>query len=149
MTEKQAEKYADSVLAIPKHVETTAEFHILADIAEIGRHSRDEHSLKRAAGGWIGGGGGPTQDNIPVMASTGEYVVNASAAGRNGSLLEAINSGATITSPGSGMGSSQSLTVNIPVDARGSTMTAQEFRAIAQAAVDDGYRELLTQSRAR
>lgn len=44
-----------------------------------------------ATGGWIGGSGGPTQDNIPIMASSGEYMVAAEPAARFGPLLEWIN----------------------------------------------------------
>lgn len=56
-------------------------------------HKRPE---VHAYGGWVGGYGGPRQDNQLIMASTGEYVVNAYDAARNGALLEAINSGAKI-----------------------------------------------------
>lgn len=146
MTKKQAERYADAVLAIPKHVETTAEFHILADIAEIGRHSRDEHSLKRAAGGWIGGSGGPTQDNIPVMASHGEFVVNARAAGRNAGLLEAINSGANVTQMAAG--GSSNVSFSFDIDARGSQMSRAEFEAIATDVVNSGFEQFARSRRA-
>lgn len=50
--------------------------------------------LFRANGGWIRGPGSSTSDSVPVAASNGEFMVNAKAAARHGSLLEAINSGA-------------------------------------------------------
>jgi hypothetical protein len=46
-----------------------------------------------AAGGPVRGAGGPTQDNIPIWASAGEYVVNAQSTSRHRPLLEAINTG--------------------------------------------------------
>jgi TP901 family phage tail tape measure protein len=46
-----------------------------------------------ANGGYISGPGGPRSDVIPAMLSNGEFVVNAAATSRYGSLLEAINSG--------------------------------------------------------
>lgn len=42
-------------------------------------------------GGWVTGPGGPRQDNIPIMGSSGEFMVNAAAAKQHGALLEAIN----------------------------------------------------------
>ncbi|MFC4374923.1 hypothetical protein ACFO5K_12510 [Nocardia halotolerans] len=48
---------------------------------------------KKADGGLLRGPGGPRDDLIPVMASNGEYIVNAGATAENLPLLEAINSG--------------------------------------------------------
>ena len=48
-------------------------------------------SMNVATGGWINGPGGPKSDVIPAMLSNGEFVVNAAAARRFGSLLEVIN----------------------------------------------------------
>lgn len=48
-------------------------------------------TIYAASGGWIHGPGGPTGDKIPARLSDGEFVVNAKAAKRYGSLLEAIN----------------------------------------------------------
>lgn len=45
----------------------------------------------RANGGWISGPGSTTSDSIPARLSNGEFVVNASAAGKNKKLLEWIN----------------------------------------------------------
>lgn len=53
-------------------------------------------ALNLADGGRVVGPGGPRSDSIPANLSHGEYVVNASAASRNLSLLEAINSGSTV-----------------------------------------------------
>jgi phage-related protein len=45
-----------------------------------------------AAGGPIGGSGGPTQDNIPVWASTGEFMMQAAAVSKYGlPFMEAVN----------------------------------------------------------
>ncbi|MFI5775977.1 zeta toxin family protein [Nocardia sp. NPDC051570] len=49
---------------------------------------------KKADGGLLRGPGGPRDDVIPVLASNGEYVVNAAATAQNLPLLESINSGA-------------------------------------------------------
>ncbi|KUL94327.1 hypothetical protein DK26_15045 [Bosea sp. WAO] len=48
-----------------------------------------------ASGGWISGPGSPTSDSVPIWASNGEFMVNAAAASRHASLLEAINGGAS------------------------------------------------------
>lgn len=42
-------------------------------------------------GGWIGGPGGPRQDLVPLMASPGEFIVNARAAGMFARELEWMN----------------------------------------------------------
>ena len=44
-----------------------------------------------ADGGWIGGVGGPRADNQIVLASPGEFIVNARSASRHSDLLERIN----------------------------------------------------------
>ncbi|MGW2664144.1 hypothetical protein ACWCW7_24550 [Nocardia tengchongensis] len=59
--------------------------------AQGGRVYRPGDSV--AAGGTVSGPGGPTSDSIHLIASRGEYVVNADAAANTLSLLEAINSG--------------------------------------------------------
>ena len=51
--------------------------------------------LMRAAGGYIDLGSGPTADDVPVMASRGEYVVKASSVAKYGKgTMDAINAGA-------------------------------------------------------
>lgn len=47
--------------------------------------------LNRADGGMISGRGGPREDNIPVWASNGEFMVNARATRKYLPLLKAIN----------------------------------------------------------
>ncbi|MFD3511132.1 hypothetical protein [Nocardia sp. NPDC058666] len=49
---------------------------------------------KKADGGKLSGPGGPRDDVIPVLASNGEFIVNAASTSQNLPLLEAINSGA-------------------------------------------------------
>lgn len=51
---------------------------------------------KKADGGLLQGPGGPRDDLIPLMASHGEFIVNAAATARNLPLLEAVNSGAVL-----------------------------------------------------
>lgn len=48
-------------------------------------------------GGEIFGPGGPRDDKVPVMASNGEFMVNARDAQRNKALLRAINSGQDVS----------------------------------------------------
>lgn len=48
---------------------------------------------KMADGGLVHGPGGPRSDRVPIMASNGEFVVNAAATRENRHLLEAINMG--------------------------------------------------------
>lgn len=59
-------------------------------------------------------------DTVPAMLTPGEFVVNAAAAGRNRSMLEAINSGG-----GSGGGMVVNITVNGGL--LGDQQTAQQF----------------------
>lgn len=53
-----------------------------------------------ADGGYITGPGGPREDKIPAMLSTGEFVVNARDTRRSRPLLEAINAGRDVPIPG-------------------------------------------------
>ncbi|MEC3955812.1 hypothetical protein VMT65_22455 [Nocardia sp. CDC153] len=48
-------------------------------------------SAHMADGGMVRGPGGPREDRVPIMASNGEFVVNAAATARHSALLEAIN----------------------------------------------------------
>jgi TP901 family phage tail tape measure protein len=48
---------------------------------------------KRAGGGYLTGPGTGTSDSIPIMASHGEFIVNAEDTAKNRAVLEAINSG--------------------------------------------------------
>ena len=56
---------------------------------------------KLATGGLVTGPGTGVSDSIPTMLSNGEFVINAAATARNRQLLEAINSGASISSAAS------------------------------------------------
>ncbi|MEE4546458.1 phage tail tape measure protein [Streptomyces sp. V4-01] len=47
----------------------------------------------KAAGGFVSGPGTGTSDEVPIMASNGEFVVNAKAAQAHRGLLQALNSG--------------------------------------------------------
>jgi hypothetical protein len=49
------------------------------------------YALSKADGGLVTGPGGPREDKVPVMASNGEFIVNAGATSRNYALLKAIN----------------------------------------------------------
>lgn len=57
-----------------------------------------------ANGGYVSGPGGPRDDAIMARLSNGEFVVNAEATRKNRAALEAINSGASLSSaaPSSG-----------------------------------------------
>lgn len=48
-------------------------------------------ALNFASGGLIRGPGGPLEDRVPIMASAGEFIVNAFATARHLPLLQAIN----------------------------------------------------------
>jgi hypothetical protein len=50
-----------------------------------------EYSTYLAAGGEVYGPGGPTSDSVPIWASRGEYVINASQFAANADLVRAIN----------------------------------------------------------
>lgn len=55
--------------------------------------------VQRASGGPVYGPGTSTSDSIPALLSNGEYVVNAEAAARYRSMLDAINDGSTPRTP--------------------------------------------------
>lgn len=64
--------------------------------ADGGQISAGKHGPKiqrRANGGMITGPGGPRDDRVPVLASDGEFVVNAAATAKHRPLLEAVNEG--------------------------------------------------------
>ncbi|MER5622507.1 phage tail tape measure protein [Streptosporangium sp. NPDC002544] len=72
---------------------------IKSDLAGIPRYINVHVNTTRgggkplAGGGPVIGPGGPREDRVPIMASNGEYVVNARATSRHRDLLEAINAG--------------------------------------------------------
>lgn len=51
-----------------------------------------------ANGGYVSGPGGPRSDSIPARLSNGEFVINAAATRKNRPMLEAINSGKSMSS---------------------------------------------------
>jgi tape measure domain-containing protein len=56
---------------------------------------KDDGIVRRAAGGFVSGPGGPRDDRIPALLSNGEYVLQASAVRRYGRhFLDALNGGA-------------------------------------------------------
>lgn len=58
------------------------------------RGYKDGGFIQRLAGGGkVRGSGGPRDDRVPILASNGEYMVNARSTRENLPLLEAINSG--------------------------------------------------------
>jgi TP901 family phage tail tape measure protein len=113
-TRAQAKKLADQFFAMPKAVSThvgvsgigTVSAQVSALNRQLDRLGRGAHvsissggqrfgtGITRADGGWIPGSGGSRADNVPIWASSGEFVVNAASASSNRALLEAINSGA-------------------------------------------------------
>ncbi|CAB4195952.1 Bacteriophage lambda, GpH, tail tape measure, N-terminal [uncultured Caudovirales phage] len=62
----------------------------VADFSSVGSSSI-AFAGSHADGGFIKGPGGPRSDSILAAVSNGEFIVNASAAGKNRKLLEAIN----------------------------------------------------------
>ncbi len=111
-TEEAARAYADEVMFIPDAATTQAIFNDAAAREKVRDYTAyvkammatavagapvgsEYGGLRRAGGGWVYGAGGPTDDRVPLMASPGEYVVNAADAAENAELLEAINAGRT------------------------------------------------------
>lgn len=67
-------------------------------------------------GGWITGPGGPRSDSVAMWGSNGEFMVNAAAARRNSTVVEAINSGVDFTpATATGGGSDNSTHFHNPV----------------------------------
>lgn len=104
--------------------------------------SRASKGSHNAYGGWVGGFGGSTTDDVTLHASTGEYVVKASQARANGALLEAINSGqrvdVTRARPASGgssapqaVGHTFNTTVNYPEPEKASESVPRVLRDAA------------------
>jgi hypothetical protein len=116
-------------------------------------------------GGYITGPGGPRDDRVPIMASNGEFVINAKATRRNRPLLEAINSNSagafrdggmvgaprqTQAMPKSTVGNKPAqqnqrgnVTVNVYANDANSFMASKNQVSAALArAVNSGYRNL-------
>lgn len=90
-----------------------------------------------ADGGWIQGRGGPREDNIPVAASAGEFIVNAKSARKYGPLLEQLNNdngGAVGPQRAPGVQGTNPATASVPsLGIRASSAHAKEARAPQQA----------------
>lgn len=92
-----------------------------------------------ADGGAIHGAGGPREDRVPILASPGEFMVNARATARNRAVLEYINAGGVIGRFADGgavgggsaaQGGGAGLSLQFAIDARGgNTAVANEVRA--------------------
>lgn len=113
--------------------------------------------LPFADGGMIYGAGGPRADQVPVMASAGEFIVNARATAQHRPLLERINNGAVpafanggIVGGGATVREGGSVTINIDAryaqqgvaEAIASAMQAMvpQIKSIAVGAVSDQMR---------
>lgn len=68
---------------------------------------------KKADGGMIHGPGGPREDKVPILASNGEFIVNAAATARNRALLESINANRYANGGGVGRVSVAAPSVNV------------------------------------
>ncbi len=67
-----------------------------------GEIDASRHMPHFAGGGRISGPGSSTSDSVPILASDGEFIVNAKATAKHRGLLEAINSGAAVARYASG-----------------------------------------------
>jgi hypothetical protein len=79
---------AQSAAEVYKQLQAFAKLGVVAT----GAQSRNEQAHGLATGGPVRGVGGPTQDNIPIWASAGEYMVNAASYAKHAPLVHAINS---------------------------------------------------------
>lgn len=73
---------------------------------------REQEKNKYATGGWISGSGSTTADIIPIMASAGEFMVKAAAAGAAPTALTAMNSIPGVASTVESMFTSKSVNSN-------------------------------------
>lgn len=96
-------------------------------------------TTKRAGGGWVFGPGSSTSDEVALMASNGEFVVNAAAARRNAALLTAINAGRTVTA-GQTAGVSAS-SVNVAAPQVHVYVDGQEFRGLVRVELGQAARQ--------
>lgn len=113
---------------------------------------------QKADGGMIYGPGGPRDDRVPILASAGEFVVNAAATARHRTLLEEINAGGRVgrfadgglIGRGTPAGSAASGgPVAITVDVRGARGNAdieESTRRGIRAALDEYDRAVLPRS---
>ena len=85
-----------------------------------------------AEGGQVFGPGGPREDKVPAMLSAGEFVVNAADAKRNLHLLELINAGGAVRTPGFAAGGRVDP-INLRYFGYPSTGVEETFNALRQA----------------
>lgn len=93
-----------------------------------------------ATGGWVSGPGGPKDDRVRAMLSNGEFVVNAKAAAKYGSLLQSIND--------YGLGGPRGL--NIPAisgDPMATGRIARSRRAVGQTMQTRQYQDMRVEPR--
>lgn len=107
-----------------------------------------------ADGGHVRGPGTSTSDSIPIMASNGEYVVNAKATRQNLPLLEAINSGkAPAFAKGGKIGASLSNTyapsVNVNVSGGQDARVARQIADAVGQALDNRRPDTFRRSEAQ
>ena len=76
LTRGEAQKYVDTILAIPSVVRTQAYVQTISQYRPM------------ATGGLVTGPGSGTSDSIPAMLSNGEFVMRASAVDKLGAVLE-------------------------------------------------------------
>jgi len=106
-----------------------------------GRQKRND-IVGRAAGGPVHGPGTSTSDSVPIMASDGEYVINAKSTAKHRGLIEAINQdrlGDGVGLPGAGAAVASGLAAGLS-SSRAPVFDASRSMA---AAVTAGIREEL------
>jgi hypothetical protein len=98
---------------------------------------------KKADGGIIYGAGHGTSDSVPILASSGEFVVNAAATARHRPLVEAINAGSPLPRYATGgeigaggvrrgSAAASDAMANISIDVRGAKGNSEVERAVAE-----------------
>lgn len=110
--------------------------------------------VKLATGGMVHGPGSGTSDEVPILASNGEFMMNAKATARYRHLLEAMNSGAPIPgfANGGAIGGGSRLasapggdTMQVAIDLRGAqgdkSIEEKAFKAM-KAALDEWDRKV-------
>jgi hypothetical protein len=86
-------KIAKAKAELASVVGKTVGINIVTTHTSDGKTMAHEGGQYKAAGGMVSGPGTGTSDDVPIMASNGEFVVNAKAAQAHRGLLEALNSG--------------------------------------------------------
>lgn len=98
LSAQQAANFLEQEHLIPPNFQFSVGAVAEVDMSQIDQIEKQYHIsgstiLQRRDGGPISGPGGPRDDRVPVMASNGEYIVNAKATADNFQALEAINAG--------------------------------------------------------